>query len=761
MTSLLEQLDPRQREAVQAPDGPVLVLAGAGSGKTRVITYRMAWLIEQDRAAPHEILAVTFTNKAADEMRERVRTLLSGKLSSVPLTCTFHSLCARFLRQEAAALGLKRDFSIYDSDDQQRLVKALLKEFGEDNTPRTVRGVLEMISRSKTAGRAPEEWDTSTNPNERHHSELYRRYVLALKVAGALDFDDLLIETVKVLRTKPDVRERWHRRYRYLLVDEYQDTNPPQYHLVRLLAPPSDEHGAARPNIFVVGDEDQSIYAWRGADYENILRFEEDFPGTLEVLLEQNYRSTQPILDAATSVIQNNSSRKGKVLWTERKSGARVQLFEAEDANDEARVVAEKIWEHQRRSPLERLAVLYRTNAQSRLFEEALRKHDIAYRVVGGFSFYKRAEVRDLLAYLRVARNPLDQQSLLRILNTPPRGIGAVTVRKLTEEAAAGPIPLWEALENSPNEKLRRFREMITRLQGEFTSSPLDEALEHTLRESGYEHWLLDQKTPEATGRLENLHELIAAARESRERGEGPNEFLDRAALVSDADDLDAAAAVTLLTLHSAKGTEFDVVFLAGMEEGLFPHSRATESEEQIEEERRLCYVGMTRAKNQLVLMRALRRRAWASGEWGDTEGSRFLDEVPESMVDRISPPVEDDEEDEDEGRGGWSYEPVEDGEFGEAGTAGRFRKRKKRARQGAGRSAGRMTREESAAIPRPGKQAADPSYPPGTTVRHAKFGPGRVVRVDGSGSDKKVVVDFPGYGRKKLVERFAGLERV
>ena len=766
MTALLDQLDPRQREAVQAPDGPVLVLAGAGSGKTRVITFRMAWLIEQGRAAPHEILAVTFTNKAAEEMRERVRTLLPGQLTSLPLTCTFHSLCARFLRQEAGALGLRRDFSIYDSDDQQRLVKSLLKEFGEDDRAGAVRGALERISRSKTAGRSAEEWEASGNPNERQQAELFRRYQLALKTAGALDFDDLLIEAVRLLRTRPEVRERWQRRYRYLLVDEYQDTNPPQYQLVRLLAPPSTgpgestaglappsrEHGAERPNVFVVGDEDQSIYAWRGADYGNILRFEQDFPGALEILLEQNYRSTQPILDAATAVIQNNSSRKGKVLWSERKQGARVQLFEADDSNEEARYVAEKIWETQRREPLARLAVLYRTNAQSRLFEEALRKHDIAYRIIGGFSFYKRAEVRDLLAYLHVARNPLDSQRLLRILNTPPRGIGAVTVRKLTEEAAAHAVPLWEALEESKNEKLQRFRELITRVQSELASKPLDEALEYALRESGYEHWLLDQNSPEATGRLENLHELVAAARESREHGESPEEFLDRATLVSDADDLDASAAVTLLTLHSAKGTEFDVVFLAGLEEGLFPHSRSTESDEQVEEERRLCYVGMTRAKDRLCLVRALRRRGWASGEWNDTEPSRFLEEVPEALVERLSPVVEDDADDSNAAESGWRYEPVEDNEDQPRSSFGRRKK-------WSGRRA--SAREEAAALPRPRRQKADPAYPPGVTVRHARFGAGRVVRVDGDGADKKVIVDFPGYGRKILVERFAGLERV
>lgn len=742
MPNLLDQLDPRQREAVTTTEGPVLVLAGAGSGKTRVITYRIAYLIEQGLARPEEILAVTFTNKAAEELRQRVERLLPGGLPTAPTTSTFHSFCARLLRQEAPTLGWKRDFSIYDADDQQRLVRSILKEFGEDDRAWVARGVLERISRSKTAGRSPDDWQLSANPQERRHAPVFARYRQALRTAQALDFDDLLLEAARLLSQHPEARSRWQRRFRYLLVDEYQDTNRVQYELVRLLAPrPADD--AERPNVCVVGDEDQSIYAWRGADYGNILRFEQDFPGARLILLEQNYRSTQPILDAATAVISHNSSRKGKVLWSERKEGTKVRLYEAQDAEQEAQFVAEKIWHYQRHNPQQRIAVLYRTNAQSRLYEEVLRRLEVAYRVVGGFSFYKRLEIRHLLAYLRVARNTSDEQSLLLILNVPPRGIGAVTAQGLRREARERAAPLWEALDVSPNEKLKKFRALIVSLQEELRRKLLPEVLEFALRETGYERWLTEQNTPEAEGRLENLHELIAAARESAERGETLTEFLDRAALVSDSDDYDAAAPITLMTLHSAKGTEFDLVFLVGMEEGLFPHSRSLDSEAEIEEERRLCYVGLTRAKNDLYLTRALARRSWAGTEAETNEPSRFLEEIPEELLER-----------EESARtpaaaapGEWRYEPVE--------SAGSQARRSGRA------SWPRRRRSEDDLTPRPPRRRRDPDYPTGCEVRHATFGAGTVVAVDGAGTDKKIVVQFTGYGRKTLMERYAGLERV
>ncbi len=734
MSNLLHDLNPAQRQAVEATEGPLLVVAGAGTGKTRVITYRIAYLIEQGLARPEEILAVTFTNKAAEEMRERIGRLVGSPLVG-PWASTFHSFCARLLRREAPALGLPRDFSIYDDDDQERLVRGLLKEQGEDDRAWVARGVLERISRSKTAGRTPDDWRESANPQERRHAEIFAGYLKALRAAHALDFDDLLLDAVRALADHPEVRERWQRRFRYLHVDEYQDTNPPQYQLIRWLANP-------QRNVCVVGDEDQSIYAWRGADYGNIFRFEQDFSGAQVILLEQNYRSTQPILDVATAVIQNNQSRKGKVLWTEAKGGAKARLYQATDARAEAQFVAERLHHYTRREPGRRLAVLYRTNAQSRLYEEALRAMGVSYRLVGGFSFYKRAEIRDLLAYLRAARNPQDEQSLLRIVNVPPRGIGTVTLEALQADARDGGLTLADALEHTQNAKLRAFRHLLDRLREAVAVKPLSEALRFTLEQSGYQRWLEEQKTPEADDRLENLQELVAAAAESEARGESTDDFLDRAALVSDADEYDAEAAVTLMTLHSAKGTEFDVVFLAGLEEGLLPHSRSLDSEAGIEEERRLCYVGMTRARQELWLLRARRRRGWGDEMSDESEPSRFLLEVPDKLLERLDEPQPAARAD----TGGWKYEAFADDNGGS-----RF------GRRGKGRR--RLTEEEEA-IPAP-VRTHDSRYPPGCTVRHAKFGEGRVLSVDGKGPDRKIVVQFYAYGRKKLVEKYAGLERV
>ena len=723
MSNLLDQLNAPQREAVTTTEGPLLVVAGAGAGKTRVITYRIAYLLEQRKARPEEILAVTFTNKAADELRRRVEQLLPGGAVTALRTSTFHSFCARLLRREAPALDLPRNFSIYDDDDQLRIVRALLKEFGEDDRAWVARGVLERISRAKTARQTAEDWQASPNPHERRLTEVFGRYQESLRAAQALDFDDLLLEAVRLLAEHPRVRARWQERVRYLHVDEYQDTNPPQYELVRWLAgdPASGEH----PNVCVVGDEDQSIYGWRGADYGNIFRFEQDFPDARLILLEQNYRSTQPILDVATAVIRNNLERKNKKLWSEQKEGVKVRVYEAPNAPAEAQFVAEALWNCQRQDPQQRLAVLYRTNAQSRLYEEALRRLDLPYQLVGGFSFYKRAEVKDLLAYLRVARNPQDEPSLLRILNVPPRGIGTKTIQQLTRFARESAISVWEALEQQENERLRQFQTLLASLRAALETGPLAEALEFTLLESGYERWLTKQDTPEALGRLDNLRELITAARESQARGESANDFLDRAALVSDADDFDANAVITLMTLHSAKGTEFEVVFLVGLEEGLLPHSRALGTQAEIEEERRLCYVGMTRAKGELYLLRALRRRSWAAEESDRTEASRFLREVPEELLEHVGETVPAQTA---ASPGEWTYAPV--------GGEGDL-------------------------IPHPARHQRDTRYPPGCTVRHAKFGEGTVLSVDGHGAERKLLVHFFDYGRKKLVERYAGLERI
>jgi len=681
---------------------------------------------------------VTFTNNAADEMRQRVEQLVG---TPPRWLSTFHSFCARLLRREAEAAGLRRDFAIYDDEDQERLVKQALKEEGMDASAWTPRSVLERISRAKNVALTPDDWAGSANPRERELAPLFARYAQMLAAAGALDFDDLLLRGVALLRGQAEVRRRYNERFRYLQVDEYQDTNRPQYELLRLLT-------EAHRNLCVVGDEDQSIYGWRGADYGNIFRFEQDFPGTRLILLEQNYRSTQPILDAATALISHNQTRKGKVLWSTRHEGPRAKLYEAERATAEAQFVAETIWQYRRTQPAERMAVLYRTNAQSRLFEEALRRYAIPYRVVGGFSFYKRAEVKDLLAYVRLARNPADNVSLLRILNVPQRGIGPTTVEALRQHAQAHSVSLWEALEPvaasgtaRASRALTNFRSLLEQVRSELGANPLSAVLRFVLRETGYEEKLRQTGTEEALGRLENLQELISAAQESEARGESADEFLDRAALVSDADDYDATAPVTLLTLHSAKGTEFSVVFLTGLEEGVFPHARSLESEEQIEEERRLCYVGMTRAQNELYLTRARRRRFWGSGELETEENppSRFLEEIPGAHLEHISLSAEAAAE-------GWRYEP----EAEEAWGPRRGRSRKRR-------------REEPQEIPVRVLAGSGTSerFPLGAVVRHARFGTGTVVGIEGVGADCKLTVSFPGYGRKKLIERYAGLARV
>ncbi|MFQ5663684.1 MAG: ATP-dependent helicase [Terriglobia bacterium] len=748
MSNLLDQLNPRQREAVTSTEGPLLVVAGAGTGKTRVITYRIAYLIEQHKARPEEILAVTFTNKAAAEMRQRVEQLVPAARPRAPWTFTFHSFCARLLRREAAALGRPPDFSIYDDEDQERLVRALLKERGEDDRAWVARGIVERISHAKTAGRTPQDWQESPNPQERRLAELFARYQEGLRAANALDFDDLLLEAVRLLAEHPAARARWQQRFRYLHVDEYQDTNRPQYELVRWLAGWPD--AGERANVCVVGDEDQSIYAWRGADYSNIFRFEQDFPGTRLILLEQNYRSTQPILDVATAVIQNNVARKGKVLWCQKEEGPLACLYEAPDAIGEAQFVAAKLWSDRRHDPSRRIAVLYRTNAQSRLYEEALRGLEIPYRVVGGFSFYKRAEVKDLLAYVRAARNPRDAQSLVRILNLPPRGIGPATLAGLAAIARDHKLSLWEALEEKKNKELRQFRELMLSIQAALESESFPAGLEFILTHSGYQRWLEEQHTPAAERRLENLQELIAAAEESEARGESLDSFLDRAALVSDTDDYDAAAPVTLMTLHSAKGTEFDTVFLVGLEEGLLPHSRALARETDIEEERRLCYVGMTRAKSELYLLRAQRRRSWASGESEETEASRFLGEIPAALVEcrggqaLPAPAVH-------AGEGAWTYEPLAETRLAVGGAPP--------ARRRGGARQHRRKRDDLVSHPSPHRH--DPRYPLGCTVRHVKFGDGTVLAVDGEGAERKIVVHFFNYGRKKLMEKYAGLERV
>lgn len=729
---LLDELNLRQRECVLATEGPVLVLAGAGSGKTRVITYRVAHLIAQGEPGD-SILAVTFTNKAADQMKQRVPDLLSryGRHASVPWVTTFHGFCARLLRREALQLGLRRDFPIYGEDEQLAAVKMALRQMDVEEKSVTPRALLGKISSAKNSGTTPEQMAAqASDPRSRLLADVYRRYVEILIRCGGLDFDDLLLRGVAALRDHEEIRERWTERYRYLQVDEYQDTNRLQYELVQLLA-------GSRRNVCVVGDEDQAIYGWRGADIGNILRFSEDFPGAQVIRLEENYRSTQSILDAALGVVGKNVHRLGKTLIATRGQGPNLRYFESRDAASEAEFVAGEIFNIQRRELDAHCAVLYRTNAQSRAFEEALRRVGIRYRLVGGFSFYQRAEVKDALSYLRLVMNPDDDLALLRILNTPPRGIGKTTEEALRQLAAQRGASLWNALEEMAATKamLREFRSLILDLRAEAETTSPAELLRHILDRTGYIDLLEQRDNVQDTARAENLQELVNALAEHTERGEDLSDFLDQASLVSDADDYDESAQVTLMTLHSAKGLEFDHVFLAGMEEGLFPHNRSRQDAEQLEEERRLCYVGMTRAKETLTLTRAVYRRIYGNELMERSEPSRFLKEIPGELIESapgsLAAPGET--------RG---YEP--DPEY----DAEEFRRRRVHSRSPARRTV---------AAPRHSRKDDNPLI--GARVRHPTYGVGTIVAVEGDEGDRKFTVSFTDHGVKKLMERYANLQ--
>ena len=720
--SFLDQLNPQQREAVETTEGPVLILAGAGSGKTRVITFRIAYLIEKIGVMPESILAMTFTNKAAAEMAERVEKLVGGLTIAKPVISTFHSFCVRVLRRDIEALripstvpgqppiGLTKNFVIYDESDQQQVVKGIMRRLGLDDKQLTPRNILSRISWAKNHMLDPQEiYLQSADPKTEKIAHIFEEYRKELLKANAMDFDDLLLEAMRLLKSVAAVREYYNRRFQYILVDEYQDTNRPQYELMRLLA-------GASHNVCAVGDEDQSIYSWRGADIRNILEFEHDFPEAKIVRLEENYRSTQNILGAASAVVANNIRRKGKNLWTSRQGGAKLGYYEAPDGENEALFAADTINRYVRQAAesgdTARAAVLYRTNSQSRLFEEAMRRYQLKYHVVGGFSFYERAEIKDLISYLKVVLNPDDSVSLLRVINTPARGIGKTTIETIEQLALETGLSLWGAVGEAITRQLlparalvalKSFRDLIedaqamlagtyaeqleqsakeangnvrqpieqtstqespnvydtdfdpTNFSFDFGASedissgsdddsagneqdtvgdiPRDaaattavggfrapgaaantaELLKFLIDRTGYIKQLEEEDTPEAFSRIENLRELVNAAMDSRDRGETLDQFLDHAALVSDADQYDEHAQITLMTLHAAKGLEFPLVVLAGMEEGLFPHSRTMLEPDAIEEERRLCYVGMTRAMDTLILSRAVYRRRYGT----------------------------------------------------------------------------------------------------------------------------------------------------
>ncbi len=633
----LADLNPAQREAVLHTEGPVLVVAGAGSGKTRVLTRRIAHLLGAVGVKPPEILAITFTNKAAAEMRERVAHLV-GPPAGAAWVMTFHSACGRILRREAQRLGYRSNFTIYDQADQIRLVKRCLEELDRDPKRFTPRGIHSQISNAKNTLVGPVEYtDRVASFYDQTVAEVYDLYQKRLFASNAVDFDDMLFLTVDVLERFPEAREKWQEAFRYVLVDEYQDTNHAQYRLLQLLA---EKHR----NVFAVGDPDQSIYAFRGADIRNVLEFEHDFAGATTIALEQNYRSTQNILDAANGVIRHNRERKEKNLWSELGEGDPVRVVEVEDEHAEARYVAAEIAllveEGYNGSEV---AVFYRTNAQSRVLEDILVRQGIAYQVIGGPRFYERAEVKDLIAYLQVLDNPYDAVSLLRIANRPRRGIGDSSLARLQTWADQREISLWEATAEAemagvgtqPQKALKTFRGTIESLMSAAMEFDVPELIEEVLSRSGYVESLEAERTIEAEGRIENLQELVSVAREWREQTEEPSlsAFLQEISLYSDQDAIRGdGSLVTLMTLHNAKGLEFRAVYLIGMEEGIFPHSRSIE-EQGIEEERRLCYVGMTRAQERLTLLHASSRMLY--GGRSHNLPSRFLDEVPERHVER------------------------------------------------------------------------------------------------------------------------------
>ncbi|MCM2254349.1 MAG: UvrD-helicase domain-containing protein [Vicinamibacteria bacterium] len=721
-----------------AADGPVLILAGAGSGKTRVITQRIAHLV-LDRGVPRDaILAVTFTNKAAGEMKERVLHLLGGGSGGGLWVSTFHALCVRLLRREFEAAGLPREFVIYDEADQLSAVRQAMKELDLSEKLHPPRRLLSRISARKNSGRDPE--DDATSLQGSLVTRVAERYQRFLDAARALDFDDLLLKTVLLLQQDAATRERWQRRFQYLLVDEYQDTNRAQYELVRLLAGGSG-------NVTVVGDEDQSIYSWRGATIENILNFERDFPGARVLRLEQNYRSTQMILDAAASLVSHNRKRKGKTLHATRGGGDPVWLHRCGDEYQEAAWVVERIASRRNR----RAAVLFRMNAQSRLFEEALRRQGLPYVVVGGVGFYERKEVKDVLAYLRLVQNPDDDVALRRVLNVPPRGIGDKTVGELEKLAAAERLSLLGAVERVVDDALLpgratlplgRFRDLVRQLREDAPRLTLRGLVERLLALSGYGAALASEDTREAQERASNLAELInsVAEYEAREDATGLAGFLDEISLLSDVDQAKGEAPVVLMTFHAAKGLEFEDVFLVGLEEGLVPHARAASDDEGLEEERRLCYVGMTRAMERLHLTWAVTRAIFGQRKLVDP--SRFLEELPPVGLRRT----------------GQGFDTPRPGAGG--GSSWRSGGRAPYSEPVLSRPSSPTSlppRLAAAAAAAP--SGGGPDLNPGARVRHPLFGVGTVVRREGDGDDLKVTVSFPGVGAKRLVARYAGLE--
>ncbi len=805
----LSGLNPQQRAAVEHVEGPLLILAGAGSGKTRVITHRIAHLIAHHGVYGPSVLAVTFTNKAAGEMRDRVHRLLD-LASSVggPTVSTFHSFCVRMLRRDGAPLadlrrGFTTNFHIYDDDDQVALLKQIYKKLGLDDQFMKHRAALARISQAKSQRQTPQDLlQSSVDPKNSRLAVVYENYQLGLESANALDFDDLLLEAVRLLRYDAATRQAWNRRLGFLMIDEYQDTNRSQYELMRLL---SESHA----NVAVVGDEDQSIYGWRGADIRNILDFEKDYPNAAVIRLEQNYRSTRTILEAASRVVERNKARKGKTLWTDGAQGDPVCYYEASDGEQEALFIAGTIEKVLAKKAATRIAVLYRTNFQSRQIEEALRRYMRKYIVVGGFSFYQRAEVKDALSYLKLLMNPRDNVALLRILNVPARGIGKTTSDLLERIAAEQGSSFYDAIGIACQQHLVGaraeaalgvFHRLIEELRDQLTGTGPDGILHQILDRTGYRKMLETDPSPEAESKLGNLDELVSAAADATERGDSAQEFLDHAALVSDSDNIDEEAQVSLLTMHNAKGLEFPVVFIAGMEEGLFPHSRSRDDEGQLEEERRLCYVAMTRAMQRLYVSSARMRRKFGGSPPEPCQPSRFLEEIPRELVEELherrrtagaldlygerAAVREAARKNTYTGKTYNSLDHISQF-FADRGIPVPSMSSLPAAPQPAaqplpvqrppaappaqaprpaaaqpmalGQSPARPA-AASAVSPPGGKPARRTGIRPGMTIVHAKYGRGTVLRKEGEGDEAKLTVSFQGHGLKKLIAKFAGL---
>lgn len=741
MTDTMQGLNKEQLDAVQTINGPMLILAGAGSGKTKVLTCRIAHLLQQG-VRPYRILAITFTNKAAAEMRERVDRMAGAAARDVWLF-TFHAFCARLLRYELENLsGYANNFAIYDTSDSKNLIKQVLKEMNLDEKRFPLPAIISHISNAKNALLLPDAYAREASGYyEQQVAKIYDAYQKKLQANNAVDFDDLLLLALRLLQENPAVREKYQRKFDYLMVDEYQDTNHAQYLLTKLLA-------AGHRNICVVGDADQSIYGWRGADIQNILDFEKDYPDAKLVKLEQNYRSTQVILDAANAVIDNNSGRKPKNLWTANGNGSEIIYYQANDERDEARYVIENMQKLQLNegAKLGDMAVLYRTNAQSRVFEEMLIKSGIAYTIVGGTKFYERKEIKDALAYLRLLYNPHDSLSLLRIINVPRRGIGDATLARLQEYANASGQSLFEVVTNATDvpglasrfaNKLDELSELLFELMGEAADVPVKQLLDDVLLKTGYLEELQSSKDPQDESRVENLKEMLSVTEEfavkCERNGEEPTleNFLADVALVADIDDAELGEeAVTLMTLHSAKGLEFPDVFLVGMEEGIFPHSRTLMDENEIEEERRLCYVGITRAEKHLFLSNARTRTIYGRTQYYTP--SRFLQEVPRNLVHVIKRPV--------------VQRPAMTSQV-----------HKPTAKE----NANWFEQHKASFFPRESSAAAGCSFHVGDKVMHKKWGAGTIVTAKAADDGQEVTVAFAGGGIRSLLTKYAKLEKL